>query len=70
MCVCVCVCRYVNEGGEAGLRQLNARIDDIKQEVGEKTDTKRGLEERVKQLQKEVANVEVSISFDSEVYSV
>ena len=58
-CIVLYVDRYVSDGGEAGLRQLNARIDAIKKEVGEKAEERKSLEERMKQLQKQVADVKV-----------
>ena len=53
------VYRYVSEGGEAGLRQFNARIEGIKKEVDQKREERKNLEDRIKSLQKQVSNVEV-----------
>ena len=53
-------CSYEKEGGETALRQLNDRINSIKSEVEEKAEEKKKLEEKIRRLQKEIANVEVS----------
>ena len=50
----------MSEGGEAGLHQLNDRVNSMKREVDRKTRERKEFEEKIKKLQKEVANVEVS----------
>ena len=57
------MCRYVSEGGESGLRRLNAQIDSLKKEVAEKVEEKESLEERTRQLQIQVTNVEVQHNY-------
>ena len=56
----LCVCRYESEEGEAGLRRLNEQISSIKRESEGKARERKSLEEKREQLQKLIANVEVT----------
>lgn len=57
--MCVCVSRYMSDGGESGLRQLNAKIDDLKKDIEEKKEQRKTSEQRMKQLREQVTNAQV-----------
>lgn len=49
----------MSEGGESGLQELNAKIDEFSKEIAKKKEQRNNLEQRKNQLMKQVTNAEV-----------
>ena len=52
-------CRYVDSGAESALRECVARIQELEQRAEERERERKGLEDRSKALQKQLANAKV-----------
>lgn len=49
----------MSDGGESGLQELNAKIDELSKDIAKKKEQRKNLEERKNQLMKQVTNAEV-----------
>lgn len=53
------ISKYMSEGGESGLQELNAKIDEFSKEIAKKKEQRNNLEQRKNQLMKQVTNAEL-----------